>query len=156
MSKNLPYRPCVGITLFNKKGKVFVGERLDNPGAWQMPQGGIDEGESVEQAFFREMAEEVGTDKATILKIHDKPLRYALPPHLQGKLWDGKWGGQEQTWVAARFTGTDRDVNIKAHYPQEFGKWQWVGLDEVLDLIVPFKRDTYREVIKAFNGLNHS
>jgi putative (di)nucleoside polyphosphate hydrolase len=153
MANDLPYRPCVGITLFNDEGKVFVGERLDNPGAWQMPQGGIDDGETVEQAFFREMREEIGTDHARILKVHDKKLRYALPPHLRGRLWGGKWGGQEQTWVAARFTGTDSDINIRAHYPQEFGKWQWVGLDRVLDLIVPFKRDTYREVIKAFSDL---
>lgn len=153
MAKELPYRPCVGITLFNRDKKIFVGERIDNPGSWQMPQGGIDEGETVEDAFFREMLEEIGTDEAEILKIMDRPLRYALPPHLLGRLWDGKWGGQEQIWVAARFTGTDADINIFAHNPSEFQKWQWVGLNEVLNLIVPFKRDTYREVIKAFDDL---
>lgn len=153
MAKQLPYRPCVGITLFNGDGRIFVGERLDNPGAWQMPQGGIDEGETVEEAFFREMREEIGTDRAKILKIHDKPLRYDLPPRLRGKLWGGKWGGQEQTWVAARFMGTDDDVNIESHDPPEFGRWKWVRLEEVLDLIVPFKRDTYREVIRAFEGV---
>jgi putative (di)nucleoside polyphosphate hydrolase len=153
MNQSLPYRPCVGIALFNPKGQVFVGERIDNPGAWQMPQGGIDSGETIEEAFFREMSEEVGTEKAEILKIHDEPLRYNLPPHLQGKLWDGKWGGQEQTWVAARFTGTDRDININAHDPPEFKAWQWVSLADVLDLIVPFKRDTYREVIAIFSNL---
>ncbi|HTK84781.1 MAG TPA: RNA pyrophosphohydrolase [Patescibacteria group bacterium] len=153
MAKQLPYRPCVGIALFNTEGKIFVGERLDNPGAWQMPQGGIDEGETVEQAFFREMREEIGTDQAKILKIHDKPLRYDLPPRLRGRLWGGKWGGQEQTWVAARFTGLDKDVDIDAHNPPEFGRWKWVKLEDVLDLIVPFKRDTYREVIRAFEGV---
>lgn len=153
MVKQLPYRPCVGIALFNTDGKIFVGERLDNPGAWQMPQGGIDDGETVEEAFFREMREEIGTDHAKILKIHDKTLRYELPPRLRGKLWGGKWGGQEQTWVAARFTGTDKDVNIHAHDPPEFGRWKWVRLEEILDLIVPFKRDTYREVIQAFSGV---
>jgi putative (di)nucleoside polyphosphate hydrolase len=151
----LPYRPCVGITLFNAAGQVFVGERLDNPGAWQMPQGGIDDGETVEQAFFREMREEIGTDRATILKIHDRPLRYKLPPRLIGRLWGGKWGGQEQTWVAARYTGTDADINICAHNPPEFKAWQWVGLDRVLDLVVPFKRETYREVITAFKNLDN-
>lgn len=149
----LPYRPCVGITLFNADGKVFVGERLDNPGAWQMPQGGIDEGEDIETAFFREMKEEIGTGKADILKIMDRTLSYPLPPHLLGKLWGGRWGGQEQTWVAARFTGTDTDINIYAHNPPEFGRWQWAALDDVLDLIVPFKRNTYREVIAAFRDI---
>lgn len=153
MKKDLPYRPCVGIALFSKDDRIFVGERLDNPGAWQMPQGGIDDGETVEEAFFREMREEIGTDSAKILKVHDKKLRYDLPPRLRGKLWGGKWGGQEQTWVAARFTGTDKDVDISAHDPAEFGRWKWVRLEQILDLIVPFKRDTYREVIDAFSGL---
>lgn len=153
MSAELPYRPCVGIALFNDEGKVFVGERIDTPGAWQMPQGGIDDGEDLHAAFFREMREEIGTDKATILKIHDKPLRYKLPPRLQGRLWNGKWGGQEQTWIAAQFNGTDDDIDIAAHDPAEFGAWQWVPLGSILDLIVPFKRDTYREVIAAFGGL---
>lgn len=149
----IAYRPCVGIALFNAAGRIFVGERLDNPGAWQMPQGGIDPDEDLTQAFFREMKEEIGTDKADIIRIHDRKLRYRLPPHLEGRLWNGRWGGQEQTWIAARFTGTDADIDIAAHDPPEFGAWQWVALDEVLDLIVPFKRNTYREVIAAFSGL---
>jgi putative (di)nucleoside polyphosphate hydrolase len=151
--EDLPFRPCVGIALFNGDGRVFVGERIDNPGAWQMPQGGIDEGESVQDAFFRELREEVGTDKAQILKIHDKPLRYKLPPRLLGRLWNGQWGGQEQTWVAARFTGTDKDIDIGAHKPPEFQAWQWVDMDHILGLIVPFKKETYREVIRVFRDL---
>lgn len=150
---HLPYRPCVGMTIFSRDGRVFVGERLDSPGAWQMPQGGVDEGENTELAFFREMREEIGTDKADILRIMDRPLRYDLPPRLLGKLWDGRYRGQEQTWVAARFTGTNSDIRIDAHTPPEFGRWQWVKLDEVIDLIVPFKRDTYRTVIEAFRDL---
>lgn len=146
----LPYRPCVGITLFNAQRHVFVGERIDYPGAWQMPQGGIDPGETVQDAFFRELAEEVGTQKATILKIHDTPLRYKLPPRLIPRVWGGQFGGQEQTWIAARFDGDDSDINIYAHNPPEFQKWQWVPLSDILDLIVPFKRDTYRTVIDAF------
>lgn len=146
----LPYRKCVGITLFNAEQKVFVGERMDSPGAWQMPQGGIDAGEDIQTAFFREMEEEIGTRQADILKIHDTPLRYDLPDHLMGKLWNGKYRGQEQYWVAARFTGDDSDIDIYAHTFPEFGKWQWVSLDNVLDLIVPFKRNTYAEVIDAF------
>lgn len=151
--KNLPYRACVGIALFNGEGKVFVGERLDNPGAWQMPQGGIDEGESIEAAFYRELEEEIGTSNAEILKILDEPLRYELPPHLLGRLWGGKYGGQEQTWIAARFIGQDADININAHRWPEFQAWRWVDLGEILDLVVPFKRDTYRKVIEAFRNL---
>lgn len=147
---NLPYRPCVGICLFNKNGEVFVGERRDNPGAWQMPQGGIDEGEDIRSAFFRELKEEIGTGRADILKIHDEVIRYELPPHLRRKLWGGKWGGQEQTWVAARFTGTDADIDIAAHDPPEFRAWRWVALHNAADLIVPFKRDTYRKVMAVF------
>ncbi len=150
---HLPYRPCVGIVLFNQASKVFVGERIDSPGAWQMPQGGVDDGEDVRSAFFREMKEEIGTDKATILKILDRPLRYDLPPHLQTRLWNGRFCGQEQTWIAARFNGMDDDININAHTPPEFQRWQWVARDDVVDLIVPFKRDTYRQVIQAFADL---
>lgn len=151
--EHLPYRPCVGIALFNDSGKVFVGERIDSPGAWQMPQGGMDAGEDIETAFFREMREEIGTGKATIIRVMDAPLRYDLPPHLQGKLWNGAFRGQEQTWVAARFCGSDADINLNAHTPPEFQRWQWVPLSEVINLIVPFKRDIYRQVIAAFEGL---
>lgn len=150
---HLPYRPCVGITLFNAEGHVFVGERIDTPGAWQMPQGGIDDGETVEQAAFRELREEVGCDKADIIHIYDKKLRYRLPPRLIEKLWNSQYGGQEQTWIAARFNGNDSDINIAAHVPAEFRAWRWVPLHNVLDLIVPFKRDTYREIIQAFQHL---
>jgi putative (di)nucleoside polyphosphate hydrolase len=149
----LPYRPCVGIALINAEGKLFVGERLDNPGAWQMPQGGIDPGETVEQAFFREMREEIGTDKAAILRMHEEKLRYELPPHLRKRLWGGQYRGQEQSWVAAKFTGTDAEIEIQSHDPPEFGRWQWVTPDEILGLIVPFKRDTYREVLDSFRDL---
>lgn len=151
---HLPYRACVGITLLNQNNDVFVGERIDNPGAWQMPQGGIDDGEDLETAFFREMLEEIGTDKADILKLHDTALRYDLPPHLLGRLWGGRYRGQEQFWVAARFTGSDSDINIHAYKQPEFQKWKWVELgDELLELIVPFKRDTYKAVIEAFKDI---
>jgi len=152
-ASKLPYRPCVGITLFNPDNKIFVGERIDSPGSWQMPQGGIDPGETVEQAFFREMREEIGTDKAEIIKILDTPLRYDLPQRLISRLWGGRFGGQEQTWVAARFTGSDTDIAIHAHNPPEFQAWQWVSLEEAPNLIVPFKRDTYLQVIAAFGEL---
>ena len=149
----LPYRPCVGIALFNRDRRVFVGERIDSPGAWQMPQGGIDLGEDIETAFYRELMEETGTDKADILRVMDRPLTYDLPPDLQSRLWNGAYRGQSQTWVAALFTGADADINLAAHNPPEFQRWQWVALDDVTNLIVPFKKETYRQIIQAFKGL---
>lgn len=146
----LPYRQCVGIALFNEDGKVFVGERIDTPGAWQMPQGGIDQNEDLEKAFYRELKEEVGTDQATILTIHAETFKYDLPPHLLNKLWKGKYRGQEQHWIAARFQGKDSDINIQADTNPEFRDWQWIHFADILDLIVPFKRDTYKKVIRVF------
>ncbi len=151
--ESLPYRPCVGVALFNADGLVFVGERIDTPGAWQMPQGGIDPGEKIETAALRELQEEIGTNKAEIIKNADEPLRYDLPDHLIGKLWDGQYRGQEQIWVAARFTGEDKDIDLNADDHPEFLDWQWVRLEDTLDLIVPFKRDTYRKLIEFFREL---
>ena len=149
MSK-LPYRPCVGLALFNAEGKVFVGERIDSPGAWQMPQGGVDPGEDIHTAAFRELQEEVGTQKADILEVSPELLRYEFPPDLPNKYLRENFRGQEQTWVALRYTGTDLDINLNAHDPAEFQAWQWVDLDQIVDLIVPFKRDLYRQVILKF------
>jgi putative (di)nucleoside polyphosphate hydrolase len=158
MSKSFAslYRPCVGIALFNRDGLVFVGERLDSPGAWQMPQGGIDHGESVQDAAFRELREEIGTNRAGIIAVMPEKLRYDLPPDLQGKLWGGKYLGQEQSWIAMRFTGEDADIDLTAHSVQEFSRWRWVSLERVPDLIVPFKQETYRAVVRAFAGLGAS
>ncbi len=148
------YRPCVGIALFNKQGKVFVGERIDTPGAWQMPQGGVDVGESIEQTALRELQEEVGIISATIIKIAPKKVSYDLPNHLVKKLWNGKYRGQEQTWVAALFDGEDEDININSFDPPEFTDWKWVDLNETLELIVPFKVDIYKKVISFFDDIN--
>ena len=151
MSSSLPYRPCVGLCLFNSDGKVFVGERLDSKGAWQMPQGGVDDGEDITVAAMRELREEIGTDKATIIRIHDKVLRYDIPEEVRKRLpWGDKYAGQEQTWVALRFTGRDEDIRLDADDHPEFARYQWVALSEVPDLIVPFKIDTYKEVAQAF------
>ncbi|MCB9983948.1 MAG: RNA pyrophosphohydrolase [Rhodospirillales bacterium] len=149
----LPYRPCVGIALFNDRGQVFVGERIDTPGAWQMPQGGIDEGEDLEVAALRELQEEIGTDLAEIIKVSSKTTRYDLPEHLLHKLWDGRYRGQEQHWVAMRFTGRDEDIVLDADQRPEFKAWQWVALQDTLELIVPFKRDTYTQLIAMFSSL---
>jgi putative (di)nucleoside polyphosphate hydrolase len=151
--EDLPFRPCVGITLFNKDGHVFVGERIDSKGSWQMPQGGILEDEPIEDAFFREMKEELGNDLAEILLVMEKPLRYELPYHLKGKMWSGKYGGQEQIWVAGRYLGTDDDINIYAHHFPEFESYKWIHIDDVLDTVVPFKKETYKEVVNAFRHL---
>lgn len=151
---NLPYRSCVGIALFNEQGKVFVGERIDTPDAWQMPQGGIDDGEDIETAALRELKEEIGTNNATLLKIHDQKIRYDLPAELQKKIWNGQYAGQEQTWVAMRFNGNDSDIILDADARPEFSKWQWVALQDTLELIVPFKRKTYEKIIAAFQNFS--
>ena len=152
-NSNLPYRPCVGVALFNDSGQVFVGERIDTPGAWQMPQGGIDEGEDTETAARRELGEETGIQDIEILRVADEPIRYDLPPHLQQKFWNGRFAGQEQIWVAARFFGDDGDIDITAFDPPEFSAWQWVDLNQTMDLIVPFKRDVYRQIIAMFSDI---
>lgn len=146
------YRPCVAIALFNAEGRVFVGERLDTPGAWQMPQGGIDPNEPIEQAAFRELREEIGTDNAALIRIHPAIIRYDIPEDVRARLnlWNGKYTGQDQTWVAMRFTGTDSDINLTRDDHPEFSNWKWVDLRETLSLIVPFKQNVYRQVIDAF------
>lgn len=149
------YRPCVGLCIFNKDGKVFVGQRLDNMGeAWQMPQGGVDDGEDIVAAAFREMHEEIGTNKAEIIRIHDKTLRYDIPDEILARLpWGKEYAGQDQTWVALRFTGEDSDIVLDADDHPEFGRYQWVSLSDVCSLIVPFKRDTYAQVVAAFQDI---
>jgi putative (di)nucleoside polyphosphate hydrolase len=150
---DLPYRPCVGVMLINKEGSVFVGRRIDQTvEGWQMPQGGIDEGETPAQAVMRELKEETGTDKAEILREHDDWLAYDLPAHLIGVALHGKYRGQKQKWFALRFTGTDSDIDLLTHEP-EFATWRWVSMEELPKMIVPFKRDTYRQVIAAFKDL---
>ena len=151
------YRPCVGVMLVNAAGKVFVGRRIDNREGdwWQMPQGGVDKGEDLRAAAFRELAEEtgVGEEHAKIIGQMDEPIRYDLPDELQGKLWGGKYKGQEQVWFCARFTGNDDDVNLEAHNPPEFCDWKWVDPEELPEMIVPFKKRVYRAVVEAFRDL---
>ena len=153
MSGNLPYRPCVGVVLASQKGLIFTGERIDTPGAWQMPQGGIDDGETPDIAAFRELEEEtgVGQNLARIEAEHPEWIPYDLPGHLVGKLWKGRYKGQKQRWFLLRFQGDDKDINLKAHQ-QEFSRWRWSTPDEVIENIVPFKRPAYEQVIDAFRA----
>ena len=153
----LPYRPCVGVMLVNPEGKVFVGQRIDakEGDRWQMPQGGIDDGEDLHAAAFRELAEETGVGEglATILATTSEELLYDLPDDLLGKLWGGQYRGQRQTWVLMRFTGRDDDIDLEAHDPPEFLAWKWVEPDDLPELIVPFKRRVYRAVLDEFREL---
>ena len=152
-----PYRPCVGIMLINQEGHIFGGQRIDNRAeAWQMPQGGIDEGEDVETACFREMREEIGTDKADILSIHPDWLNYDIPLPLADRLWGGSYRGQSQKWVALRYTGTDSDITIETEEP-EFFNWRWMTPDELIKLAVPFKRPVYEDIMASFaEHLSHN
>ena len=153
----LAYRPCAGFMLANRVGHVFVGQRIDSQhlGAWQVPQGGIDPGEDTREAALRELHEETGiaAHLVDIIGQTRKPLRYDLPEELIGKLWGGKYRGQEQHWFLGRFNGSDEDVDLEAHDPPEFATWQWVEPQQLPDLIVPFKRDVYRAVVREFHAL---
>ncbi len=147
---DLPYRPCAGIMLVNDAGKVFVARRIDTPGDhWQMPQGGIDKGEDPRAAAQRELHEEIGTDRAEIIAETADWLLYDLPDHLIGKVWKGRYRGQTQKWFLMRFTGTDADIDIATRHP-EFDAWKWIDVDQVVDSIVPFKRDVYERIVAEF------
>lgn len=145
-----PYRPCVGIVLANHQRKILVGQRLDNSvEAWQMPQGGIDDGETPFEAGMREMLEEVGTNKASYVAEHPEWLDYDIPEGLANSLWDGRFRGQTQKWLLFRFDGDDSDINIATDIP-EFRAWKWAEPEVLPDLAVPFKRDVYKGVLSAF------
>ena len=151
------YRPCVGIMLVNAANKAFVGKRIDNREGdwWQMPQGGVDEGEAPEEALLRELAEETGARPEHVEVLGQLPdeLFYDLPDDLKGKLWGGRFCGQRQTWFLARFTGADADIDLEAHDPPEFCEWKWVEPDLLPELIVPFKREVYRAIVEGFRAL---
>lgn len=146
----LPYRPGVGIMLLSKNDDVFVGQRLDTRSeAWQMPQGGIDENETPQQAAVRELYEETGTNNVEVLAESTEWYSYDLPEYLVPKLWDGQYRGQRQKWFLIRFLGEDKEFNIHVKNA-EFKSWRWASIAELMDIIVPFKRPLYQAVVDEF------
>ncbi len=149
----LPYRPNVGVMLVNPAGKVFVAQRLDSDtDAWQMPQGGIDPGEDARAAALRELHEETGIDPSLVTIEAETPdwLTYDLPHDLVPKIWKGRYRGQKQRWFLLRFHGDDSQIDIDTAHP-EFSRWEWIDPSEVVNRIVPFKRDVYARVLAAFS-----
>jgi putative (di)nucleoside polyphosphate hydrolase len=147
------YRPCAGVLMVNAAGLVWVGERNDTPGAWQMPQGGIDPGEAPLDAAMRELEEETGTGNVSLLAEAPDWFKYDLPGDLQKRAWKGKWRGQMQKWFAVRFHGADGEIDILGVEKPEFARWRWVEADEVPGLIVEFKRPVYEAVIETFRPI---
>jgi len=156
MSKkhDLPYRLGVGVVLLNADGLVFVAKRIDTPGdAWQMPQGGIDADEDPREAVMRELDEEIGTNNAEIIAETEHWLTYDLPKEVRKKVWKGRYRGQKQKWYAMRYLGQDADIDLNTHKHPEFSEWQWAEMQKLPDLIVPFKRDLYLDIVDAFTDL---
>ncbi len=154
------YRPCVGVMLLNRQGLVWIGRRFDKVNDegtghwWQMPQGGIDAGEDARLAAIRELAEETAVTSAEVIAESQRWYNYDLPADLIGKSWGGKYRGQTQKWFALRFLGDDSEINLKPPgHKQEFDQWRWAGMDEMMELIVPFKRSVYQQVIAEFRDL---
>tara|TARA_B100002019_G_C21224826_1_gene576797 strand:- start:474 stop:977 length:504 start_codon:yes stop_codon:yes gene_type:complete len=144
--KKLPLRTGVGIVVLNNENKVFVAKRIDNPkNFWQMPQGGVDEGESFLEAAYRELEEETGIKEVKLIKEIDEILSYELPSHLLGVIWKGKYKGQKQKWFVMKYLGNDRDINIKTNSP-EFLEWKWIDLNKITDVVVDFKLHIYKQL----------
>ena len=151
ISKKLPYRKGVGMMVFNDKKKIFVGKRIDNQTAWQMPQGGVDNNEDYEIAAKRELYEETGIQSVRIIQESKAVYTYDLPEYLLGKIWRGKYMGQKQKWFLMKFLGPDSEINLNQKYP-EFNQWKWVDIDQLPKLIVPFKKKLYLSVIEEFSS----
>ena len=148
------YRKCVGIMIINKNKEILVGKRLDHPsGFWQMPQGGIDKKENPEEAVWREMMEEIGTNKAELIKVSNQWVNYIIPAETLKTLpWGDKYIGQIQKWFAFQFTGEDNDINVGTKNP-EFSEWKWTKIETIVDEIVPFKRNVYSIILEEFKDI---
>ena len=152
--RNLPLRSGVGIVVLNKENKVFVAKRIDNPkNFWQMPQGGVDDGEEFLAAAYRELEEETSIKNVELVKEIEGTITYELPKNLLGIIWKGKYKGQKQKWFLMRYLGKDEDINIKTKKP-EFKKWEWSTQDNILKKIVPFKRRLYTSIFKEINNID--
>tara|TARA_B100001027_G_scaffold201306_1_gene161233 strand:- start:274 stop:753 length:480 start_codon:yes stop_codon:yes gene_type:complete len=151
--KNLPLRNGVGIILLNKKNKVLVARRIDNSkNFWQMPQGGIDDGEDFLSAAYRELEEETSIKSVKLIKQIERSTTYELPDHLLGIIWRGKFRGQKQKWFLMRFIGNDKEINIKTKKP-EFLEWKWINIDQLTEVVVDFKLHVYRELKKKIKEI---
>ena len=148
------YRKCVGMMILNSNKEILVGRRLDHPsGYWQMPQGGIDDNENPKEAVWREMLEEIGTNKAELIKISNQWINYDIPSETLKTLpWGDIYIGQTQKWFAFLFLGEDNDINVGTDNP-EFSEWKWARMDSIVDSIVPFKRDVYAKILKEFKDI---
>ena len=148
-----PYRKCVGLMVINRDNQVFVGQRVDQTAeAWQMPQGGIDEGEDPQTAALRELEEEIGTANVEIIAESNDWIPYDLPEDIADKVWKGRFRGQTQKWFVLRFLGPDSEINIDTDHP-EFDQWKWCDYDDLEAYIVPFKREIYRKVMAEFQTI---
>ena len=151
--RNLPYRVGVGIIVLNKENKIFVAKRIDNPkGFWQMPQGGVDEGEDFLSAAYRELEEETSIKNVELITEIDEITTYELPNHLLGKIWKGKFKGQKQKWFLMRHLGSDNEININTSKP-EFFEWKWIELDSITKIVVNFKLNVYKILQKKLEKI---